>query len=101
MNRRTLITTVGTAILTGCTSSGNQGTNNDQLIVNAEPVAPGQTGKITIRAEEAQYISNGAELVQSPIQVDYDNVNFSTRPDLQEDSYPPGWRCSRFSKISP
>lgn len=92
MNRRALISTVGTAIFAGCLSGGNQGSNNGQLRVNTEPVEPGETGTLTIRAEEAQYIDNGPELVQTPIEMDYDNVKFSTQPDLQENSSPPGWR---------
>ncbi|WP_206536839.1 hypothetical protein, partial [Halococcus salifodinae] len=64
MNRRALISAVGTAIFAGCISGGKQGTNNNQLSVNTEPVAPGQTGTITIRTEETQYINNGPELVE-------------------------------------
>lgn len=92
MNRRTLISAVGTAILAGCNSGGEQGTNNDQLTVNAEAVAPGQTGTIIIKTNQTQYIDNGAELIHEPIKIDYDNVNFSTPPNLTEASIPPGWR---------
>lgn len=97
MNRRALITAVGTAIFAGCISTGNQGTNNqgtkdDKLIINTEPVAPGQTGTITIRTTKTEYIINHGDLVDSPINVYYDNASFSSQPNVTEQSYPPNWR---------
>lgn len=97
MNRRALISAVGTAIFAGCISTGNQGTKNqgtkdDKLIVNTEPVAPGQTGTIIIRTTKTEYVSTGGELVDTPISIDYDNATFSSQPNVTQESYPPNWR---------
>lgn len=97
MNRRALISAVGTAIFAGCISTGNQGTKNqgtkgNKLIVNTEPVTPGQTGTIIIRTTKTEYVSTGGELVDTPISIDYDNATFSSQPNVTQESYPPNWR---------